>query len=582
MSPDLRQVRYLLADSDPLDVRVVTFMLKSDPLKHVIVHNTPTFSGAMNFLAGSAYDVLILNLNLPDNHGLDPIGVLLEEYPSLPIIIITGTDDHESAVACLKLGVQDYIAKDQVNAEVINRSIRYAIERKRIDIELKQALEDADEKNRQLTLLARTDTLTKLPNRAYFYDVAEQAIAMAERNNMAIGILYFDLNGFKNINDTFGHPAGDKVLIEVARRLKTRLRNSDIVARVGGDEFIVLTNALQDAVQAYSVAKKVNEIICEPMQIDNAELYVSASIGIATYPEVGSIDKLVQCADLAMYEAKANKHHFASFFTKNLEKKHRDQQILEDALASAITDRQLHASYQPIVSRENADRFSVEALCRWRSQNLGPVSPEIFIPIAASSNLGDKLASFMLEEGSQLNQLFRENKLPLHRLSINFFGRQIADGRFADRLLNELATLNFPPSLLCIESTEKQLLENLDACKIQLKKLKDSGVKIALDDFGTGFSSLTHLKNLPIDVLKLDVSLINQIDEKNKNQALCDGIVHMAHKLNIKVVAEGIERREEFKTLADMGCDEYQGHLFGSPMSDVSVLQHSRHAQWFQ
>ena len=564
---------YLVAEKDLLDVKIVTQMLHTDNHGDVRVEHVSNFGEVIDQLGRKTYDALILGLDLESHEELAQLHDLTLRFPTLPIVILTDKEDQDIAFKCLHIGVQDYVSKNQMNSELITRIMRYAIERKQIDLQLKNALEEADKKNKQLTLLARTDTLTKLPNRAYFFEVTQHAIASAKRLKKSVGILYFDLNGFKFINDNFGHSVGDQVLVELSRRLKEHLRTGDTVARVGGDEFVVLTTMLEEPVQAYSVAKKVNQILCEPLLIDDNEFSMSASIGIATYPEVGSVDKLVQCADMAMYEAKASKQHFACFYTKQLEEKYNTQRQMESALESAIQAGELHATYQPIITAAD-DTFHVEALCRWSSGNLGLIAPNKFIPIAEASKLGDHLGSFMLREGAKFKARCEARGMTLDKLALNIFGRQFTDKRFAQRLLTELEELELPAEFLCVEITERQMIENLTACQTQLKLLKNHGVTVALDDFGTGFSSVTHLKSLPIDFLKLDRSLTAFIDTTEDNHALCDGIIHMAHRLKMEVVGEGIERQEEFDTLLSMGCDKFQGHLFGFPMSETDLLDH--------
>jgi len=565
---------YLMAQQDPLDGNIVSQMLQSSQSDCVCINQVGSISSALQYLSEASYDALILDLNLSVKNDLNDVKKFLRDYPRLPIIILAESDDHELAVKCLHLGVQDYIYKNQLNAELLNRIMRYAIERKQIHLELKHALTEADKRNRQLTFLARTDTLTKLPNRAYFFEITKKAIATAERLNKSVGVLYFDLNRFKIINDRYGHTTGDHVLIEIASRLQNQLRNSDMVARIGGDEFVVLTNQLDDPVQAYSLAKKVHHIISQPIKVGEYEFNVGASIGIATYPEVTTVDKLVQSADMAMYEAKENGRHFACFYTKHLENKHRNQRTLEHELEQALESDELHAMYQPIISSKTESGLSVESLCRWESHKLGSVSPEKFIPVAEAAQLGDSLGRVMLQKGAQLKKLCEQNNIKLGKLSINVFGRQFVDKGFAERLLQQLQEFDIPPELLCIEISEQQLIDNLKDCQEQLIKLRRNGIEIALDDFGTGFSSIMHLKQFPVDVIKLDRALTANIDSHQDNQALCEGIIHMAHRFNMTVTAEGIERQEEYEVLREMECDEFQGYLFGRPMRDSALLDH--------
>ncbi|MBL4679164.1 MAG: EAL domain-containing protein [Pseudomonadales bacterium] len=324
----------------------------------------------------------------------------------------------------------------------------------------------------------------------------------------------------------------------------------------------------------------MHHIISQPIKVGGNEFNVGASIGIATYPEVPTVDKLVQSADMAMYEAKKNGRHFACFYTKHLENKHRNQRTLEHELEQALETNELHAMYQPIISSKTESGLNVESLCRWESHKLGSVSPEKFIPVAEAALLGDSLGRVMLQKGGQLKKLCEQNNIKLGKLSINVFGRQFVDKEFSDRLLRELQEFDIPPELLCIEISEQQMIDNLKDCQEQLIKLRRNGIEIALDDFGTGFSSIMHLKQFPVDVIKLDRALTANIDRNQDNQALCEGIIHMAHRFNMTVTAEGIERQEEYKVLHEMECDEFQGYLFGRPMRDSALLDHWQLDHW--
>ena len=566
--------RYLMAEGDPLDVEIISGMLTAHSSPNVTVDSTNTYQETYQALRKSDYTALIIDIALPGVRGISTIGRILSKFPTLPVVVLTGEDDQALAIECLHLGVQDYIAKSQVNSEILARIMRYAIERKHIDLQLKLALRESAEKNVQLQTMARTDALTSLPNRSAFYEMTGQALATAKRMNKSLGILYFDLNGFKQVNDTLGHSAGDQVLVKIGQRLKNKLRNSDTVARMGGDEFVVLTNILEDPVQSYSVARKLNETICEPMLIDDHEIRISASIGIATFPEVQTVDLLLQSADMAMYEAKQSRRHFACFYTKHLENKQRDLRTIETALDSAISNNEIHATFQPIYSNNHSNGISAEVLCRWFNEEMGNVESCKFIPVAESSAMAEPLSSFMLKEIKTLADTCEKQALPIDKFCLNVFGRQFLDARFAERLMTQMHTIGLNPKLLTLELGEAQLLAHMDACHPQLLDLQHQGVRIALDNFGTGGSSMTQLKRMPINYLKLDRSLISYIDKAQENAAIADGIIHMAHRLDIKIVAEGIERMEEYKALLDLGCDEFQGYLFGYPMAKDELMKH--------
>lgn len=566
--------RFLMAQDDPLDVQIITGMLTAHPTQDVRVEHTNTYQETCQALRKSDYSALIIDIALPGIQGKSTIESILTNFPTLPVVVLTGEDNQKLAIECLHLGVQDYIGKSQVNAEILSRIMRYAVERKQIELELKAALREAAENNIKLQTMARTDSLTTLPNRASFYEMTSQMLGTAKRMKKSFGILYFDLNGFKQINDTMGHTAGDQVLIKIAERLKQKLRNSDTIARMGGDEFVVLTNILEDPVQSYSVARKLNETICEPMVIDEHEIRISASIGIATYPEVQTVDQLVQCADMAMYEAKQSRQHFACFYTKHLEKKQRELRTIETALDSAISNNEIHATFQPIYSVRDTHPIAAEVLCRWLNADMGNVDSDKFMPVAATSSIAEPLSNFMLQEIRDLAEACKKQGMEIDRFCLNVFGRQFLDSRFASRLLNQLKQIDLDPGLLCLELSEAQMLTHANACHPQLVTLQEHGVRIALDNFGTGSSSMTQLKRMPIDYLKLDGMLTANIDQTPANMAIADGIIHMAHRLGIKIVAGSVERIEEYDTLVSLGCDEFQGFLLGYPMLKDNIIAH--------
>ncbi|MFT4633019.1 MAG: diguanylate cyclase (GGDEF)-like protein [Candidatus Azotimanducaceae bacterium] len=570
-----QSLRYLLVEDDPLDTEIISAMLHRGANRNLDLTTVTRFRHARTLLKETSFDAIILDLNLPDAYGTGSIAVLLEEFPTLPIVILTGTDDDATAIACLQMGAQDYISKNQVNAELLARVMHYAVERKLIDLALKKALEEADRRNAELSLLARTDSLTRLPNRAYFLEVAEQTIASAERMSKSIGLLYFDLNGFKAINDNYGHGVGDQVLIEIGRRLKEQLRHGDTVARLGGDEFVVLSTMLEDSVQSYSVARKIHEIISAPMLIEGHNLSMSASIGISTYPEVASVEKLIEGADLAMYEAKSSGQHFAVFYTKNLAAKHEQQRMIEVKLNKAIDQGDMTMVFQPIYSIDQPGAYGAEALARWHDDSMGIISTDRFIPVAEAVSFGDHLSDYALVCLARLYQQCENDNIHLNRLVLNVFGNQFMAPDYGQRLLDQIHRLGLPPTRVCLEIPENKLIEHKDACLPQFKYLKEHGVKITLDNFGSGDLALRHLEEIPLDYIKLDRSLIGNVDKARGKGKLVRALINLAHTLGIRVIAGCIEQDSEYQALLEMQCDEFQGYLFSRPMNQATLI-----SQW--
>jgi diguanylate cyclase (GGDEF)-like protein len=565
-------LKYLLVEDDPLDTEIITAMLHRGASRPLDLSMATHFSTACTRLRVSSFDAIILDLNLPDGFGTRTIALLVEQFPTLPIVILTGTGDDDTAIACLQMGAQDYVSKNQVNAELLSRVMYHAVERKLIDLQLKKALEVADQRNAELSLLARTDSLTALPNRAYFLEVAEQSIASAKRMGKSIGLLFFDLNGFKAITDNYGQGVGDSVLIEIGRRLKDQLRLGDTVARMGGDEFVVLSTVLDDSVQSYSVARKIHNIISAPMLIEGHNLSLAASIGIATYPEVSSVEKLIEGADLAMYEAKSSGQHFACFYTKNLAAKHKQQRMIEEKLNTAIDKGDMTMVFQPISSTDQPGVYSAEALARWHDNSMGNISTARFIPVAEAISFGDHLSNYALTCLARLYRRCKTDNIHLNRLVMNVFGNQFMRPEYSQSLLDQIHLLGLPPASVCIEIPEPRLIEHMDACLPQIKFLKRHGIKITLDNFGSGDLALRHLEEIPLDYIKLDRSLIGNIGKAGGKAKLVGALISLAHTLGIRVIAGSIEHDGEYQALLDMQCDEFQGFLFSRPMDQAALI----------
>ncbi len=569
----------LMAEDDPHDAVLFSTMLKQASHCEYDVVCVNNMQNTLDALQKNDYAALILDFNLSGTTGLENVRQISTQHPDLPIVVLTGVDDESCAMESLQLGVQDFLSKNRINAEIFTRSIKYALERKYIEQQLKRALDEAANRNLQLRELAKKDILTNLPNRSYFSEIAECAISRAEKSGYKIAVLYFDLNQFKNVNDTYGHSVGDQVLQTMASRVTQALRKDIVVARVGGDEFVVLVEQLEDGALAYSVAKKILAAVSSPIMLDRACITLSPSIGIATYPESESVDSLLRHAYIAKTEAKDKKDHFVHFYTKQLESLYQRQLAIEKQLPAGLTQKEFSLRFQPIVDSQSQRVIGMESLMRWHNRVLGHVPPNEFIPIAEWSDIIHQLTEFALVESLMLAKQFATEAMPLEKIAINVAAKQFCDNSFSKRFIEIAREQNVPLSNICIELTEGQIINNINQCRAQLEAFKSHGMKIALDDYGTGFSSITHLKQLPIDIIKIDRSLIDGLDNEPKNLALTAGIIEMAHRMNMTVVAEGIERPEEVTVLSDLGCDHLQGYFFGKPMTDVelvSMLSHQR------
>lgn len=403
------------------------------------------------------------------------------------------------------------------------------------------------------------------------------AIAQARRNHDVLAVLYFDLNGFKKINDVYGHAIGDEMLRHVAANVNDVLRQCDTIARLGGDEFVVLCASLNSAAQARAIAQKIEHAAHQPLEIEGNRLQVGISVGIATFPECQTVNELLRFSDLAMYEAKHRAKNPVVFWTGALEQQHQRQLEIERALPKALQSSEFQILFQPLIKTQTGQCVGVEALSRWYSKELGTVSPEDFIPVAETSDLAEHLLALVVTRTADLlGEIGHRQHSPhaaLQKIALNISARQLQRSGFADRLTKQLKQLGIPPSRLSLEITERQIIENLARCRSQLEQLSALGVQISLDDYGTGYSSITHLKQLQmISTLKIDRSLISFIDQNSQNQALTAGIIEMGRRLGISIVAEGVERKEEWEVLRALNCDYFQGFCVAPALPASALL----------
>ena len=418
------------------------------------------------------------------------------------------------------------------------------------------------------------DPLTELPNRTLFLDRLGHALDRASRGGGQTAVLFMDLDHFKVINDSLGHEAGDKLLQAFAPRLQETLRPSDTVARFGGDEFVVLCEDLQSEADAVHLAERILGSLEKPFQIDQHELFTSASIGLALARPDASPEGLISDADAAMYRAKADGRSRYGLFDRAMRRRVSERLRTENALRKALSDGALELHFQPIVALEDRAIVAAEALLRWHDADRGWISPADFIGIAEESGLIVPLGEWVLEEATRLALQWPMPVDGRHkpRLAVNLSARQVAHPAFCDRLAATLDRTGLPPEHLSLEITESILIDGADGPMNAMREIKRLGVRLALDDFGTGYSSLSYLNRLPIDVLKLDRSFIAPLREQgDRMAAIVSGMVTMAEALGMTVVAEGVEELSQAERLRSLGCDFAQGFLFARPVPPAEL-----------
>jgi diguanylate cyclase (GGDEF)-like protein/PAS domain S-box-containing protein len=426
----------------------------------------------------------------------------------------------------------------------------------------------------RMAYLAQHDGLTDLPNRILFNDRLTEAMGLASRYRRQLAVLFLDVDRFKHVNDSLGHDIGDRLLQSIAQRLLGCVRASDTVSRQGGDEFVILLSELTHAQDATVCADKILEALRAPHRIDEYDVQVTASIGIVTYPDDGTnCETLMKHADFAMYHAKDNGRDNRQFFKQDLNLRAVKRQSLEDSMRHALEREEFSVHYQPKVNLESGEIVGVEALIRWLHPDLGLVSPAEFIPIAEECGLMVPIGRWVMGQACHQAQAWQEIGLAPIRVAVNISAVELRARDFLRGVGVVLEETGLDPHLLELELTETSLVQDSTAMSAVLHDLKRMGLKLALDDFGTGYSSLNHLKRFPIDTLKIDRSFVRSITTNSDDASIVCAVISMGKNLHMRVVAEGVETREQLTFLQDRECPVGQGYYFSQPLTGQACTQ---------
>ena len=425
-----------------------------------------------------------------------------------------------------------------------------------------------------LTFFANHDALTGLPNRAMFNQRLTQALARSQRFNKMVAILFVDLDRFKEINDTLGHDAGDRLLKQLAARLRECLREGDTVGRQGGDEFVVLIEDVDDPSQVTGVVQKIIDTVAQPYVLAGHERHVTASIGISIYPDDGHDQQtLLRNADIAMYRAKEQGRNNFQFYSAQMNLHSFERRALETSLRRAVERKEFLVHYQPKADMRSGRITGVEALVRWRHPDLGIVLPVQFVPLAEETGLIAPIGEWVLRTACADARDWIARGLPPVSVGVNLSALQFARDGLAVMVAQVLRETGLDPRLLEFEITERTLMQNADRAADVLRQLSQLGVRVAIDDFGTGYSSLSSLRRVPIGSVKIDSSFIRGIPDDQDDDAITRGAIAMAHSLKLRVVAEGVETREQYRFLEEHHCDEIQGHYYSQPVDAAALAR---------
>jgi diguanylate cyclase (GGDEF)-like protein len=560
----------LLVEDNPGDVRIVEELLSEgwdDPSR---VEHVSTVEEALGRVVEEMPACILLDLSLPDGEGLGTFDRLRDACPAVPIVVLTGTDDEDQAVRAVQEGAQDYLIKGRVDASLLRRSIRYAIERKFAEVELShQALHDP---------------LTGLANRTLLMDRLSQALARSSRRASSLAVLFLDLDRFKLVNDSMGHAAGDILLREATARLTDVLRPVDTAARLAGDEFVIVCEDVAGQWHAERIAHRVSEVLSMPFLIDSRSVAVTVSIGIAIGRAGVLAEQLLREADTALYRAKRAGRAQNATFTDSMRVGSPEGRDVEAELRAALERREFRLFYQPIVDLRSGGIAGVEALLRWDHPTRGLLAPADFLPLAEDTALIVPIGAWVLEEAALQVSEWRRILPASCELTVwvNLSARQLSRPNLAEVVAEVLGRTGTEAAALLLEITERGEMEDAETVGRVMWSLKSTGVALAVDNFGTGHSSLMHLREFPLHAVKIDGSFVAGFGENREDAAIVTAMIGLAHALGLSVVAEGVETELQLETLRGLDCDFAQGFLFAPavPADALTDLLRGAPREW--
>ena len=551
--------RVLLVEDDDDDAFIAEGMLASVRSRRYRARRVTCVSEALDALAEDEFEAVLLDLSLPDALGLDPITEIRALHPQVPIVVLTGIDDEALGVQAVDAGAQDYLVKTAVTGRELVRSIRYAVERKRSE--------------ERLMYLAYHDQVTGLANRTLLKERLGPALLRARRAGSRVAVIYLGLDRFKAFNEALGRDAGDAVLVEVAHRLEQGLRSHEAVARIGGDEFVMVVEDLKHEADAARVAERLLQSMCKEFRIGDRNLVVTTSIGISlTGPDANGVGDLLKQSEAAMRKSKESGPNKFRFYTREAQIRTVTRLDLEGELRGALERQEYVLHYQPQVDMRTGQVSGAEALLRWNQPGVGLVAPYKFIPLLEETRMIVPVGAWVLEEACRTIKRMHNRGYGDLRIAVNVSGHQFEDHGFTEMVKAALDLTPLTPGQIELEITESVLMQDTDRSRQTLTDIKDLQIRLAVDDFGTGYSSLQYLKRFNVDVLKIDRSFIMNILSDEGDAQIARAVVGLGKGLDLEVVAEGVEEAEQLEPLKHWGCDLVQGYYYAKPMSEPDFM----------
>ncbi len=543
----------LIVEDNPGDIVLIKNLLSDIGEKRFNLLIAHRISDALKMQKITRSDLILLDLGLPDESGLNTLRTLLTEIPDLPVVVLSGLHDEGLAMEALSIGAQDFLVKGSINGLLLTRSIFYAIKRKE--------LED------QLTHIALHDALTGLPNRQNFFMQLGRSIENAKKSDTLLGLLLFDMNDFKAVNDSMGHQSGDELLVQVAKRLREAVPANNLLARLGGDEFAAILGGVKTRDDLKEEIRKIIRLLSGPYPIEQYLIDLPMSLGVSVYPEDGDTPQiLLKKADRAMDLAKKDLQEQVVYYTQEMEHEERSRKLFRETIHRAILKDEVELFYQPKVNLRTGHVYGAEALVRWRSPDKGLLLPGEFLPWIQGTEVLNILGDWTIRKALWQMDQWRQQGLHLP-VSVNIDVGHLKKASFFRELKESLDSCpHVPTGFLEIEILETTAMEEFLQIQGVLRKIHALGVRLSLDDFGTGYSSLSYLKNLPVDTLKIDQSFVIGLTKSLEDLAIVRSITSLARIFNRNIVAEGMEDWTLAPVLLELGCEQAQGYGIAKPM----------------
>jgi len=530
---------------------------------------------ALAVLDEADFSVVISDINMPGMTGLEFVPALLQKNPGAVAIMISGQQTIDYAIEAMRAGAFDYITKPldirHVEAAVLRALTHHRLleEKRRYENHLEELVRD---RTAEIEHLAYYDSLTDLPNRNLFAKRCSLAIEHATVSRCPLGVILISVDRFKNINDTLGHDAGDQLLREVAVRIGTCVGEAGTVARFEGAEFAILLTEEIHSHAAEKVSASIMESLKDPFHLSAQEVYVTPSIGMSLFPLDGeSTNRILQNAGAALYRAKRLGGNQHQFYVPEMNSLALNHLALEASLRRAVDNQEFVTHYQPVVDLQSNRIVGLEALVRWQHPEMGLLPPAEFLGLAEDTGLISDISALVMRSACHQTRQWQLQGFSDLRIAVNVSARHFRQKDFIDRIRQILTHSGLHPNFLELELTETSIMENPESAREILTEIRQMGARVAIDDFGTGYSSLSYLKRFPIDTLKLDRSFVNGVTTDRHDAALVTAMVTLAHNLDLRVVAEGIETKEQLDFLRRLKCDEGQGYLFSKPQRPETI-----------